>query len=42
MRLKRQTGIPIRYIKYPEGKPVVTEEYLYKSFILPIDGKNGK
>ena len=37
-----QYGNPIRYIKYPEGKPVVTEEYLYKSFILPIDGKNGK
>ena len=33
---------PIRYIKYPEGKPVVTEEYLYKPFVIPADKKAGE
>ena len=33
---------PIRRIEYPEGKPVVTEEYLYKAFVVPADKKAGE
>ena len=33
---------PIRRIEYPEGKPVVTEEYLYKPFVVPADKKAGE